>query len=55
MNAFKITLSDGDHYVTSMNATLEEAKAYFAGYVNIQENFETGEETRRQVIKVEQI
>ena len=55
MNAFKITTADGNYWITSMNATLDEAKAYFTGHVHITENFETGEESRSPVISVEQI
>ena len=31
MNTYKITFSDGDSLVTSMNATPEEAMAYYLG------------------------
>ena len=31
MNDFKITFENGDTLVTSMNATLEEAAAYYIG------------------------
>ena len=33
MNGYKITFSDGDSLVTSMNATLEEARAYYLGNI----------------------
>jgi hypothetical protein len=33
MNSYKITFSDGDSLVTRMNATLEEATAYYLGQV----------------------
>ena len=55
MNAFKITTADGKYWITSMNATLDEAKAYFTGHVHITENFETGEESRSPVVSVEQV
>ena len=31
MNSYKITFSDGDSLVTSMNATPEEARDYYLG------------------------
>lgn len=44
MNSYKITFSDGDSLVTSMNSTLEEAKDYYLGKV-----FNLGIETDRLV------
>ena len=31
MNAFKVTFANGNHLITSMNATLNEAKQYYIG------------------------
>lgn len=31
MKAFKVTFADGNHLITSMNATLDEAKRYYIG------------------------
>ncbi len=56
MNAFKVTYTDGTHYTTSANGTLEEFTAYlmqFGGIVT-DENPVTGEETRRTIAKVQQ-
>ena len=33
MNAFKVTFENGDTLVTSMNATLAEARSYYIGKV----------------------
>lgn len=29
MNAFRVTFANGDHFVTSMNANLDEARRYY--------------------------
>ena len=31
MNAYKVTFADGNSFVTSMNATIDEAKQYYIG------------------------
>ncbi len=31
MNAYKVTFENGDSFVTSMNATTEEARRYYVG------------------------
>lgn len=31
MNSYKVTFENGDTIVTGMNATLEQAKAYYVG------------------------
>lgn len=57
MNTFKVTYTDGTHYTTSANGTIEEFTAYlmqFGGIVT-DENPVTGEETRRTIASVEQI
>ena len=55
--AFKITYDDGDSLVSSAAAgvTLADAKAYWLGSMHIVENFDTGAETRRKCVKVEQV
>ena len=55
--AFKITRADGTSYETSMaeGVTLEMARAYFLGSIQVEENFETGEETKTTVTEVLQI
>ena len=54
MNAFKITLTDGDHWITSMNATIAEARDYFLSYCHVTEA-DDGSETKRWVASVEQV
>lgn len=53
--AFRVHLDDGTSYVTSMahGVTLADARAYFVGSVQTEENEETGKETRRIVSSVE--
>jgi hypothetical protein len=52
MRAYKIYLEDGTDYVTSMNATLEEAKTYFVGkYLNMG----VVDDKMVKVIKVEEV
>lgn len=55
--AYKITLNDGSSYITSMAAhvTIDIARAYFMGQVQVSEDFETGKETRRVVVNVEAV
>ena len=55
--AFKITRNDGSSYTTSMaqGVTLKDATEYFMNQVQVDENFETGKETRRTVVKVERV
>ncbi len=56
MPAYKVTCDDGDHWITSMNATYEQAKEYFLDRTFVaSENFETGEEKFHKVISVEQL
>lgn len=55
MPAFRVHLDDGTSYVTSMapGVTLADARDYFVGSVQTEENEETGKETRRIVSSVE--
>jgi len=55
--AFRVHLDDGTSYVTSMahGVTLADARAYFVGSVQTEENEETGAETRRIVSSVEAV
>jgi hypothetical protein len=57
MPAFRVHLDDGTSYVTSMaqGVTLADARAYFVGSVQTEENYETGKETRRIVSGVEAV
>lgn len=55
MNTYRITCANGRSWVTSMNATLEEARAYFAGYEHIEEDSITGNETCSPVVSVEPV
>ena len=57
MPAFRVHLNDGTSYVTSMarGVTLVDARDYFVGSVQTEENFETGAEIRRIVSRVESI
>ena len=56
MNTYKITFADGNSLVTSMNATLDEAKAYYIGT-----KFQLGDTDERpydylvKAIKVEEL
>ena len=57
MNTYKVTYTDGTHYTTDANGTLEEFTAYlmqFGGIVT-SENPVTGEETKRTIASIEQI
>ena len=57
MNTFRVTYTDGSNYVTNANGTLKEFTDYlmqFGGVVT-DENPVTGEETHRQIEKVEQV
>lgn len=53
--AFRVHLDDGTSYVTSMarGVTLADARDYFVGSVQTEENEETGKEIRRIVSSVE--
>ena len=53
--AYRVCLDDGTDYVTSMAAhvTLQMARDYFVGQLFTQEDFETGHETMRTVLRVE--
>jgi hypothetical protein len=57
MKSFRITCTDGSHWTTPANGTLEEVTAYFMqfGGIVVDENFETGEETRRYIATVEEV
>jgi hypothetical protein len=57
MPAFRVHLDDGTSYVTSMahGVTLADARAYFVGSVQTEENEETGAEIRRIVSSVEAV
>lgn len=57
MNTYKVTYTDGTHYTTDANGTLEEFTAYlmqFGGIVT-SENPVTGEETKRTIASIEQV
>jgi hypothetical protein len=53
MIAVKVTCKSGDSWITEINTTLEGAQRYFKGYLNVTENFETGEETFDPVVSCE--
>lgn len=57
LTAYKITRDDGSHYITSMarGVTLEDARKYFLGIVQVEEDFKTGKETKLTVTNVEQV
>jgi len=56
MKTFKITCQSGHSWITPMNATLPEAKAYFGQFpFHVTENNVTGKETHDPIIKVEEI
>jgi len=57
MRSFRITYTNGDSYETNASGTLEEFTAYlmqFGGTV-VNENPVTGEETRLQIEKIEDV
>jgi hypothetical protein len=56
MNAFKVTYTDGSHYTTNANGTLESFTAYLMqdGGIMTDENPVTGKETKRQIERVQQ-
>jgi hypothetical protein len=55
--AFRVHLDDGTSYVTSMahGVTLADARDYFVGTAQTEENEETGAETRRIVLSVDAV
>lgn len=57
MKPFKVTFTDGSFYHTEANGTAREFKAYLMqfGGVVVEENPVTGKETRRQIMKVEDL
>jgi hypothetical protein len=57
MKTYRITCTDGSHWTTPANGTLEEVTAYFMqfGGIVVDENFITGEETRRYIAKIEEV
>lgn len=52
LNSFKIVCENGDHWSTSFNGSLEEAKKYFLNTQKVYENFETGKATKTEIIGV---
>lgn len=52
MITVSILYSNGDKVATSINATLEEATAYFKSFDRITEDFETGKESAAKAISV---
>lgn len=56
MSNFKVTFEDGNHLVTGMNATLEEAQAYYVGkYFNFGDRDWGDPDRMVRAVKVEQI
>ena len=55
MNAFRVTYTNGDAYMTSANGTLEEFTAYITQSYHVEENPVTGQETKLFIAKVEQL
>ena len=57
LNLFRVTYTDGSDYTTQANGTLKEFTDYlmqFGGIV-VNEDPNTGKETRRQIAKVEEV
>lgn len=52
LNFFKVICENGDHWVTSMNCEIQEARKYFVNTYKVYENFNTGEETKTKIIYV---
>lgn len=52
MKEYKITLENGDYFVTRMNASLKEAREYFLGKVL---NVGTVGDDLQKIIKVEEL
>ena len=56
MNTFKITYENGDTTITGMNATLDEAKAYYIGtYFQFGDTEECPYDRMIKAVDVEQI
>ena len=54
MNSYKVTFEDGNTIVTSMNATLEQAKTYYLGkYFNFGDTDECPKDKMLKAVKVE--
>lgn len=55
LTSYKVTRDDGHSYITSMAAgvTLEQARDYFLGSTQVDEDLTTGREHRARVIQVE--
>jgi len=51
----KVTCDTGKTWNTGINADLEGARKYFIGQCFVDEDFETGKETRNVAVNVEQI
>jgi hypothetical protein len=51
---YKITLKNGNSFETGMNATYEEALAYYKDFIHVEES-EDGKETKTGVESVELI
>jgi len=54
MKHYKITLKDGNSFETGMNASYEEAVAYYKDFVYVEES-EDGKETKTGVECVEEL
>lgn len=52
MKEYKITLENGDYFVTRMNASFEEAREYFLGKVL---NVGTVDDDLQKCVKVEEL
>ena len=53
----KVTTASGNHFETAINLPFADAEKYYLNEVReiIDENFDTGEETRDRIIKVESL
>lgn len=49
----KVTCASGNAWITQMNATPEQARAYYYGFVYVTENEMTGQETKDPVVSCE--
>lgn len=48
----RVTCHEGTTWATTINGTMEDARAYFLGTVFFEEDCETGRERRMRVVEV---
>jgi hypothetical protein len=53
--SIKVTLVNGDNWITGFNGTIKEAREYYADKVFVTEDFELGAEVKTEVKMVQEI